>query len=309
LNSENPRALRDAFGAFLTGITVVTTLESNNNPLGFTANSFSSVSLEPPLLLVSLAKTSRNYKSFTTASGFAVNVLAEDQKEISQVFAMPVEDRFAAVKWANGPQGSPVLDEVAAWFDCSMHQVIEAGDHAILVGKVEAFKNGFVNGLGYVRGAYFTPALEEKAISVITSGTDVVVSAVIERQGEILLVRNEAGDLELPHKLVTTGSGASVQIIALLEETKIQASVGFIYSVYEDTQHNKQHIVYHCSAAGGQPSLGEFQILNEQTFARIKTGAVIEMLKRLQAESLVGDYGIYFGNQNSGEIRQVKSGA
>ncbi len=308
MSNENPRALRDAFGAFLTGITVVTAFDSNNNLLGFTANSFSSVSLEPPLLLVSLAKTSRNYKAFTTASGFAVNILAEDQKEISQVFAMPVADRFAAVKWATGPQGSPVLDEVAAWFDCSMHQVIEAGDHAILIGKVEVFKNGFVNGLGYVRGAYFTPALEEKAMSVITSGTDVVVSAVIERQGEILLVRNEAGDLELPHKSVTTGNGASVQIIALLEETKLQASVGFIYSVYADSDHNKQHIVYHCSAAGGQPSLGQFHILNEQTFTQIRTRPVAEMLKRLRVESLVGDYGIYFGNQKSGEIRQVKLG-
>ena len=313
MNIENPRFLRDAFGSFLTGVTVVTTQDKNGEPLGFTANSFSSVSLDPPLLLISLAKTSRNYEAFTSASGFAVNILAEDQKDVSQTFAMPVEDRFATVSWENGPHGSPVIDKVAAWFDCSTHQVIEAGDHAILIGKVEAFENGFVNGLGYARGAYFTPALEEKAASVATSSTDVVVSAIVESQGKILLVQDINGNLGLPNRSVTEGNGASAQLNALLTETSLQASVGFIYSVYEDTDQNTQHIVYHCTAVGTagdeQTSLGEFHTLNKQTLARVKNSATIDMLKRLQAESWMGNYGIYFGNQNSGEVRQIVSGA
>lgn len=93
------RALRDAFGAFLTGVTVVATFNDEGGPIGFTANSFTSVSLDPPLLLVCLAKTSRNYQTLMTAKGFSVNILSEDQKDVSNTFARPVEDRFAAVDW------------------------------------------------------------------------------------------------------------------------------------------------------------------------------------------------------------------
>ncbi len=84
------RLLRDAFGTFMTGVTVVTTIghlgESTGKALGFTANSFSSVSLEPPLLLVSIARSSSNYATFSTTKGFAINILAEDQREISKTF-------------------------------------------------------------------------------------------------------------------------------------------------------------------------------------------------------------------------------
>ncbi|KLN60358.1 flavin reductase [Kiloniella spongiae] len=309
MSTIDPRQLRDAFGAFLTGVTVVTTHDSQSTPLGFTANSFSSVSLDPPLLLISLAKTSRNYDAFTTATGFAVNILTEDQKDVSQTFATPVDDRFATVTWQKGPHGSPVIDNVAAWFDCSTHQIVEAGDHAILIGKVEAFENGLANGLGYARGAYFTPALEDKATSVASTGTDVVVSAIIDHQGEVLFTESEEGNLELPHKSVTPTHGASEQINTILAETKLQASVGFIYSVYEDMNQNQQNIIYHCAAADTTTSSGAFYPLNDETFARIKDSATIDMLKRLQAESWMGNYGIYFGNQNSGEVRQIVSGA
>lgn len=95
--THDPRQLRDAFGAFLTGVTVVTTINAEGQPIGFTANSFTSVSLDPPLLLVCLAKTSRNYAAVTEAAGFAVNILSEAQKDVSNTFARPVEDRFAAV--------------------------------------------------------------------------------------------------------------------------------------------------------------------------------------------------------------------
>ena len=305
---DNPRSLRDAFGAFLTGVTVVTTHDREGNPLGFTANSFSSVSLDPPLLLISLAKTSRNYEAFTTSPGFAVNILTEDQKDISQTFATPVEDRFAKVTWEKGSFGSPVFSNVAAWFDCSIHQVIEAGDHAILIGRVEDYKNGIANGLGYARGAYFTPALEEKAATAITTYPNVVVSAIVERQGEVLFINDGKGNLRLPNKTVTQESGASTQLTTLLNETNLSASVGFIYSVYENSDQNEQHIVYHCTAGEGETAFGEFHALEEETIKKIKDAATVDMLKRLKEESWMGNYGIYFGNQNSGEVRQITPG-
>ena len=132
----DPRALREAFGAFLTGVTVVTTHDAEGQPVGFTANSFASVSLDPPLLLVCLARTSRNFDTLTRAGRFAVNILSEGQKDISNTFARPVEDRFAGLEWQPGPHGSPVFAGVAAWFDCSTDKIVDGGDHRMLLGTV-----------------------------------------------------------------------------------------------------------------------------------------------------------------------------
>ena len=150
------RELRDAFGSFMTGVTVVTTCKDDGTPLGFTANSFASVSLDPALLLVSIAKTSSNYNNFANASHFAINILAEEQKDISNTFARPSDDRFANLAWTKSASHNPIIDQVSAWFDCTTYQVVDAGDHAILIGKVEDFGSAGFAGLGYYRGAYFT---------------------------------------------------------------------------------------------------------------------------------------------------------
>lgn len=148
---HDPRALRDAFGAFMT---VVTAQAADGKPRGFTANSFSSVSLDPPLLLVSIEKSSSNFEVFTKADGFAVNILSEGQKPISNIFSSPVQDRFSGADWHLGPQGAPILAGVSAWFDCALHQCVDAGDHTILLGRVAAFHAGTAAGLGNY-GIYF----------------------------------------------------------------------------------------------------------------------------------------------------------
>lgn len=299
---HNPRALRDAFGIFPTGVTVVTANGAGGQPIGYTANSFSSVSLDPPLLLVCLAKTSTNYKAMTSASGFAVNVLAETQKEVSNTFASKSDDRFADVDWQHGPHGSPILGDTAAWFDCSMHEVIDAGDHAILIGRVEAFEAGVANGLGYVRGAYFTPALEARAVD---ANANVVVSAIVERGGQVLLERDRDG-LHLPSRFVLRGAPNS-ELLELLAEMGIPASVGFIYSFYEDTENGVQHMAYHCTADDGESALGEFYSLSSETLAQVADNATRHMLRRLEAESRMGNYGIYFGDHKTGEVRRLFS--
>ena len=102
------RELRDAFGSFMTGVTVVTTCKDDGTPLGFTANSFASVSLDPALLLVSIAKTSSNYHNFADASHFAINILAEEQKDVSNTFARPSDDRFAHLAWTKSEYKNPL---------------------------------------------------------------------------------------------------------------------------------------------------------------------------------------------------------
>lgn len=301
----DPRALRDAFGTFMTGVTVVTSHDSDGNPLGFTANSFSSVSLDPPLILVCMANSSKNYDALTQANGFAVNILAEDQKEISNTFARPSDDRFAQVDWQPGPQGSPVLAGVSAWFDCTMHKTVEAGDHVILIGKVEAFDANTAPGLGYARGAYVTPAAEAEALA---QGANLVVSALIERAGEVLLVDDGNGGLTLPQTSVGR-AGASVALNALIKASGLEADPGFIYSVFEDGAREHQHISFLCQAADGAPKQGCFTPLTASTMMEVTDPALRIMLERFASESRMGNYGVFYGNQISGDVRRIVSGS
>ena len=301
----DPRALRDAFGAFMTGVTVVTAHDADGNPLGFTANSFTSVSLDPPLVLVCLANSSRNYDALSQAKGFAVNILAETQVDVSNTFARPVEDRFAAVDWRPGPYGSPVFDGVSAWFDCSMFNTVEAGDHLILIGKVEAFENTPHPGLGYARGAYVTPAAEAEALS---RSTHLRISALIEHGGKVLLLDDGEGRLTLPETDVGK-EGASAALARLIAQSGTGAEPGFIYSVYEDDARETQHISFLCQAGSDATSEGLFTELTKSTLMSIADPVICTMLERFATESRMGNFGVYFGNQVTGKIARVTSGS
>ena len=295
------RKLRNAFGTFVTGVTVVTAYDQGGAPIGFTANSFTSVSLDPPLVLICLANSSRNYDALINAAGFAVNVLSETQIEMSNTFARPVEDRFAMVDWHDGPNGSPILDGACGWFDCSMHKTVEAGDHVILIGRVEAFDSTAEPGLGYVRGAYVTPSTATLALA---HSANLIVSALIERDGQVLLVDDGAGGLTLPER-AAVGEGASTAVKKLISSTGLHAQPGFVYSVFEDVDRKHQHISFLCQTAGGAPNKGAFAPITKSTLAKVSDPAIQTMLKRFATESALGHYGIYYGDQNSGEVRPV----
>lgn len=135
-SGSDARTLRDAMGCFATGVTVVTAMSSEGKPIGLTANSFTSVSLDPPLLLVCIANAAGSRATLESAGNFAVNVLHIGQQPISNTFAQPVEDRFAHTPWAPGHNGAPLLSGALANFECRRHAVHEGGDHIILVGEV-----------------------------------------------------------------------------------------------------------------------------------------------------------------------------
>jgi len=302
----DPRALRDAFGAFPTGVTVVTARDEAGLPIGFTANSFTSVSLDPPLLLVCLAKTSRNFAAMTGAGHFAINVLSETQKAVSNTFARPVEDRFAAVEWNSGSDGCPILDDVAAWFECAMEQVIEAGDHVVLMGRIVSFDNSGRNGLGYARGGYFTPILASKAVSAAAEG-DIELGAVVERDGEILLLGNDV--LALPNCEGREGSPADILGHYLQALTGLSVTVGFLYSVYEGKSDGKHHIVYRAFASQGEPREGRFMKPDALKAAHFKTSSTADIVARFAMESQIGNFGVYFGDETSGMVRPVSGKA
>lgn len=123
---------------FATGITIATTCDGQGRPHGLTANSFSSVSLEPPLVLVCIATRSAVHEAFYSSKNFGINILAEDQRRLSESFAATGEDRFRGVSWTRGPLGSPWLERALARFDCRTFERHPAGDHTILLGEVAA---------------------------------------------------------------------------------------------------------------------------------------------------------------------------
>lgn len=154
-SGSDSRTLRDALGCFATGVTVVTTVDDEGAPLGLTANSFTSVSLDPELLLVCLAKTASSLEAFDKAGHFAVNVLHIGQQPVSNRFAMRGEDRFAETDWESWSTGSPIVKGSLASFECAKHAMHDGGDHVILVGKVDRVRfEPRRDPLLYFRGKY-----------------------------------------------------------------------------------------------------------------------------------------------------------
>ncbi|MDR5814396.1 MULTISPECIES: flavin reductase family protein [unclassified Caballeronia] len=133
----DPSAFRTALGQFATGVTVITTLTPSGQPIGITASSFNSVSLDPPLVLWSLATRSASMAVFRSNSHYVVNVLAASQLDLCRRFATVKGDRFAGVSHAAGDSGMPVLDGAIAWFECHNRSRYDEGDHVIFVGEVE----------------------------------------------------------------------------------------------------------------------------------------------------------------------------
>ena len=150
----DPRQCRRALGNFACGGTIVTACDASGRKVGVTANSFNSVSLDPPLILWSLDKRSTAWEVFKEASHFAVNILASNQIELSNHFARPQEDKFAGIEHLDGVGGAPVFQGCAGNFQCSSHQHIDAGDHWLIIGHVEQFEDFSQPPLVYHQGGY-----------------------------------------------------------------------------------------------------------------------------------------------------------
>jgi flavin reductase (DIM6/NTAB) family NADH-FMN oxidoreductase RutF len=131
------RAFRDVLGCFATGVTIVTTLDPEGRLLGITANSFSSVSLDPPLVLFSLARKAYSFEAFRRSRHFAVNVLAADQSELSDTFARALADKWAGVAFEVWDTDCPIITGALAQFECRTVSSHDGGDHVVFIGAVE----------------------------------------------------------------------------------------------------------------------------------------------------------------------------
>lgn len=154
----DPRALRDALSSFATGVTIVTTADEAGEPVGMTASSFNSVSMDPPLILWSVTKTALSAPIFQNAKHFAVHVLAADQMNLSNRFARSGEDKFDGVDYTSDDNGVPNIAGVLTRFDCNTWSVYEGGDHWIIVGEVKNMETQKGEGLVFSGGSYATAA-------------------------------------------------------------------------------------------------------------------------------------------------------
>ncbi len=148
------RQFRRALGNFASGVTIVTACGPDGRKVGVTANSFNSVSLEPPLILWSLDKRSSAWEVFQAASHFTVNILASDQIALSNHFARPQADKFDGIEHDSGLGGAPQLNDCSGTFQCANYQHVDAGDHWIMIGKVEKFEDYGRSPLVYHQGGY-----------------------------------------------------------------------------------------------------------------------------------------------------------
>jgi len=153
----SPESMRATVGAFCSGVVIVTALGETPDaePVGFTCQSFVSLSLDPPLISLSPARSSSTWPKIRQVGRFAVNVLAHDHAELSNKFARSGSDKYAGVDWAPSPNGSPVLAGVSAWIECTLWREYDGGDHTIAIGEVTALGHAPERDpLLYYRGTY-----------------------------------------------------------------------------------------------------------------------------------------------------------
>jgi 3-hydroxy-9,10-secoandrosta-1,3,5(10)-triene-9,17-dione monooxygenase reductase component len=150
-------SFRQVLGHFLTGVTIITSIDADTGePIGLAASSFTSVSMDPPLVLFCAGKSSSTWPKISASGRYCVNILGHDHEHLSRQFSGK-GDKFAGVKWHADASGAPVFEEALAWIDCVIHEEVDAGDHVVVIGRVLALgERGHGGPLAYYRGGYGT---------------------------------------------------------------------------------------------------------------------------------------------------------
>ncbi len=301
------KALRQAFGAYITGVTVVTALDENGVPVGFTANSFTSVSLDPPLLLVCPALKLSCYPVFAKAKRFAISILAEGQEHVSNIFASSKGDRFAQVDWHPDRQGVPIISNNAVSFSCAVENIVEAGDHAVLIGKIDAFTGSKSRGLGYMSGNYFSLALEQKVETQNKSGSDTYAGVITSFTDQVLLQETPDG-LALPKvKLEQRTDSVRRSLIDHLKSANLQFDLGAVYSVFENKQDQTMYTYFLASNNDFDPAgLGKFVPIHTLHLLKFASSTEAQILSRFAKEHSSRHFNLYFGDEITGNLHDLK---
>jgi flavin reductase (DIM6/NTAB) family NADH-FMN oxidoreductase RutF len=298
--NPDPKALRNAFGAFATGVTVITTRQPDGTPRGFTANSFTSVSLDPPLLLVCVAKTARSADVFANAAHFAVNILAEDQKAVSGLFASRAPDKFDQCSWSPGHGDVPLINGALAQFACANDQLVDAGDHLILIGRVVDFSTNQGQPLGYFRGNYFSIGIERDLAEAAAATKGSRLGAILACNNGVLL-KDENGRLSLPLAPMPTLDS----LTATLAAQGLSPRIDFVYAAFDDRTTGGHAVYYHGSVSGTLPHGYCILPLADLALAPLTDPAEAQMLARYAEDFKNGSFSIYHGTESTGQVRQI----
>ena len=298
-------SLRQVFGSFVTGVTVVTTMDAQNQPRGLTANSFTSVSMEPPLVLVCIGRSAVSHDEFCATNGFAINILSASQQRLSGLFATKAPDKFEQTAWRKERSGAPVLNEVLAWIDCAAHEKVIAGDHAILIGRVLDFGHGHGLPLGFFGGSYITFNFDQDSKSLAEHHP--VIGGIVEVGERILLCRDVAGNWDIPAKrhLGAYSSGREALVKKCLA-LGVSIEPTFIYSIFTNDD-GSLAIVYRCVTNAADARLcetGEARLFafDKLPWAKITMQPIRTMLTRYIHERANDRFGVYVESEDGGKV-------
>lgn len=310
------KGLRNAMGSFMTGVTIVTTETADGERRGFTANSFTTVSLDPPLVLICLAEKAESYEAFNKADIFAVNILHENQRESALRFASKRPNKFEGITATKGRFGAPILDGSICWFECAAHERIVAGDHLVLIGRIVDYASNEGRPLGYFRGGFVSPGLDEDRITAHAEAGAVVGCLATHDSSVMLMRRTGAGEWVLPqHSMVREGGGRpQAKLKRMARALGSELTLSFLYAAFEHGTDDGVYIIYRgtLDAPPAQDRFDDYEVRmfrqEEMPWDDIDTFLYGALLRRYFDESSKARFGVYSRFDEQARVELLHTG-
>lgn len=309
---DGGRTFRQALGAFATGVTVVAINSADGSRRAFTANSFTSVSLVPPLVLVCLAKSLVSIQLYESAETFSINVLARTQREESNAFASRDPEIKAAAMTKLAADLAPTLPGSLATFVCAREQLIDAGDHSILIGRVLKLKTVEGEPLGFYRGAYVGIGSDVRDIE--KTSARLTVGGVLGKNGEVLLCRYPRSQTwEIPSVNLAHGERHGSALRKRFAQLGVRIDTTIPYSLFQEPGEDDTTLIFSVNTAedvrtGTMTDGVETRLFSnkDRPWMLIKGAMKQGLLERYIEETQIGLLGMYFDTFEGGSVLQVE---
>ena len=307
---EDIGSYRQVLGSFMTGVTVITTVDLEGRQRGITANSFTSVSLDPPLVLFCVDYRAASYETFQNAEGFVIHVLSSEQQDLAKTFASKSETKFEGLETDTGFGGSPILRDVHGWLECRLSETVIAGDHAIIIGEVLRYSSEPARPLGFYQGRFFGFNTDQEIAALAPQTSSITVTWMMQtRDGAVIALDLGENGFALPSSAARPKDVHARALAALAEiEFKSPVSVEFLYSVFED-ERERLGLTYRGQVFADCAQLREAGFIcidpadvDPTQFRRPGELAIVE---RYIDELANARFGVYAGTLAEGSIAQV----